>query len=173
MDAEIKFGVAGSIRSEEAYALGKMLDHSGWGGQLVRRITPSDIDLALDNAGQIMFVELSRLNREWREISHGQRLLNQNFIHDRLHCAVLATHSIAPENGCKINTWTDIESFQVMIWHHGPIFSRVIEGTMWRSFARAWCNQLNGPLIIHRQIIAAHISRSQQQPTNVVPIRAP
>jgi hypothetical protein len=53
-----------SIILEKAYALGKMMDNSGWNGLLRSGITPSDLDIpnvpvCFDNNGAIMFVDFS------------------------------------------------------------------------------------------------------------------
>jgi len=49
----------GEIIAEQAYAQGKMLDHSGWTGFLPRNITPSDIDMVIANGQSMMLIEWS------------------------------------------------------------------------------------------------------------------
>lgn len=146
----------GSVFSEEAYALGKMLDHSSWQDdvKMARGITPSDIDMAIDNNGQIMFCELSSQHRTWSAISEGQRRLYENCIKGALHCAVLCHHNVRPEEKRMINTRTDIAAFQVMVWDHAVIYSNVVASNEhWQKFVLDWTNEGSGPLKFRRQVI--------------------
>lgn len=163
----------GSVIWEEAYALGKVLEHGGWNGALVRGITPSDVDFCFDNAGMIIFGELSATCREWSQLQRGQRDFYTNCIRDRLNCscAVLCHHNVRPEAGRKINTRTDIKSFQIMMWEAGPVFSQVIEGNgKWQAFVFDWVNTAYGPmrLLGHgRMVCAIHpdfIDREESAP---------
>ena len=113
----------GDIFSTPAYAQGKMLDHSGW--KLPRNITPSDVDMVIDNDGSIIYGELSSWCSHWAGIKEGQRRLYQNAIRDGKHCAVLCRHSVKPEERRQIDTCYDIESFEAMFWEPGgPIWLR-------------------------------------------------
>jgi hypothetical protein len=147
----------GDVFSEEAYAQGKMLDHSSWleGDRILPRdITASDIDTVLlgkqlsflpvvfDNNGKAILCELSRGNKEWAWLNRGQIWLYESLIRDRPHCAVLCKHN-APCSGPerrKINTRTDITSFQIMVHDHGGfVVTKVIEGNeAWQDFVFAW-----------------------------------
>ena len=174
---EVIFGfseaVSGSIHSEHAYALGKMLDHSGWHGQLVRGITPSDVDMLFDNNGMIIVCELSSWARDWHELKRGQRWVYEAFIKDRPFFAVLCKHSVKPQTGRQINTQSDIECFHVMAWDHGPVYSGIVEGNeAWRRLVRYWCNRSDGPLILRRKLLGADAARmlDRQRHSNVVPI---
>lgn len=138
----------GDIFCEEAYALGKMLDHSSWAiGEKVlpRGITPSDFDLVFDNNGCVLFCELSSGASEWGEVSTGQCLTYKAAIRKGVHCAVLCTHDVKVEYGRKIDTREDIISFQVMTFGWGSFWvSRVVEGSAWPNFVFAWYRNPDG-----------------------------
>lgn len=143
----------GSIFVEDAYAQGKMLDHSGWDGALTRAITPSDIDMAFDASGKIIFVELSSSCVEWRQIDTGQRLLYERAITGTLHCACLCKHAVPISQ--QINSRNDVMSFQIMIWNQGPIYSPIVSGNKWAGFVERWVNTDNGPHVIRHHLIRA------------------
>lgn len=166
---------SGSILNEQAYARGKMLNHSGMAGQLARRSMPSDIDFVLDNNGAMIFAELSRWANDWNKVQPGQRWLYESLIKTSIHCAVLCKHSVELATGRQIFTWTDIESFQVMIWHHGAVISEIIEGNQkWQTFVRYWFADptKGGPLMAHRFIIYKALAArlEKPKPQNVIPI---
>ena len=56
---------AGSVILQEAFALSKMHDSSGWNGLLRGKIIPSDIDLCFDNNGSIVFTDFSNNCEHW------------------------------------------------------------------------------------------------------------
>ena len=127
----------GSIFVEEAYALGKMLDHSTW--QLPRCITPSDVDMGFDNNGAVLFCEMSSSCSSWAEVKRGQRLFYQNSIRERAHCAALCKHSVDITDNRRINSQLDVESFDLMLWDHGPVCCGVIVGNnLWQRFVQHW-----------------------------------
>ena len=131
----------GAIRSEEAYALGKMLDHSDWqrGEKIARLITPSDVDACFDNNGNVIFCEFSSQHDDWSRISLGQRLLYQNCINGTDHLAVLCRHSVKASDGRRINSRTDIQSFQVMLHDRILLYSPVIDGNdKWQKLIQWW-----------------------------------
>ena len=131
----------GAIHSLEAYAQGKMLDHSGWYGILPRGITPSDIDTVFDNKGDILFCELSRHHPIWSDLSRGQLMLYFNAIGPvSKHFAVLLKHSV---DGRQIDTMKDVDSFHVMIRKGQDILfwpdrEQTASGDRWRKFAPSW-----------------------------------
>lgn len=171
MSNEIKFGIAGAIYSERAYALGKMLDHSSWYGTLTRKITPSDVDMLFDNAGKIMLCELSSAVSSWSEVQIGQRWLYQSFIKDQPHCAVLCRHNVDPSSGRQINTRFDIQSFQVMVWEHEQVLSRVYDGNhYWQRVVELWVNHQDGPAKIRRSVLGYSVGLVRPPKTNVIPI---
>lgn len=126
----------GAIFAPEAYALGKMLDHSDW--MLPRGSLPSDIDICFDNNGRIIFCELSSSASEWSDISGGQRWLYESAIRNTRHCAVIARHNVQLADGRQINSKNDIASFQIM-FHDGVfLFSAAIDGKWWCWFVEHW-----------------------------------
>ena len=131
----------GAIHSLEAYAQGKMLDHSGWYGILPRGITPSDIDAVFDNGGDILFCELSSQHATWGDLSRGQLLTYFNTIGPvSRHFAVLLKHSVS---GRQIDTLNDIDSFHIMIRKDRDILfwpdqENSASGERWNRFAKFW-----------------------------------
>ena len=142
MDASKFLDLPGAIYNEQAYAQGKMLDHSGWHGKLPRGVTPSDIDAVWDNNGDFIFAELSSSKSTWNDLSRGQVLAYSNLIQHTIDVAVLFTHSVPRDR--LINTYSDCASFQVMWDDSGICLSKVFEGERWQRFVRAWfANPLN------------------------------
>jgi hypothetical protein len=84
----------GSIHTPEAYAQGKMLDHSKWNGQLPRNITPSDVDMVVNSGRCTMFIELSTSADNWPALSRGQGQLYSALVKSApdLHLAALCYH---------------------------------------------------------------------------------
>lgn len=145
----------GGIHSEEAYALGKMLDHSAW-SDLPRKITPSDLDMAFDNDGKIIFGELSSSECEWQRLSRGQRLLYENAIKNSPHCAVLCKHAVSLADGRPIDTRGDITSFQVMLYDYGLVICPVFDGNdRWQKFILRWLDR-DGWQIIRRRLLSLY-----------------
>ena len=141
----------GWIFAEDAYAQGKMLDHTGWRSLLPRRITPSDIDVAFDNNAQVIFTELSRFHSDWRALKPGQRMLYENVIKGGAHCACLVKHSVP--DAVQINTRSDVETFHVMIWDYGLVYSSIFPGKHWAKFVLDWFTGENGALFVRRKIL--------------------
>jgi hypothetical protein len=150
---------AGSIILEECYALGKMMDSSAWRVVLRRKITPSDIDLCFDNNGAIIFADFSASYTDWNQIGEklkGQRWLYESVIKHNRHCAVLCKHSVTPELGRKINTLSDVDSFQVMVWDNDKrafVLSRIYPGRWWQDFVQMWMDSDDGIMKIRRSIL--------------------
>lgn len=137
----------GAIYAVNAYAQGKMLDHSGWHGILPRGITPSDIDVVFDNYGDILFCELSSKHATWPAVSRGQLFTYFNAIGPvSRHFAVLLKHSVA---GRQIDSFKDIDSFQVMLRKDSealfwPAEDRVRDGPdEWQKFVQWWFKDVN------------------------------
>ena len=106
--------IKGQIHHIQAYAQGKMLDHKDW--NLPRNIKPSDIDMFIDNNGQLLFIELSSSKTAWQQIQDAQRKAYAAIVAmGRGGCmAVLATHNVPTDR--QINTVKDINSFHLMMW---------------------------------------------------------
>src|SRR5947209_16365863 len=103
----VEMNAPGSIRSEEAYALGKMLDNSSWWRdepKLPRGSTPSDTDypmipLVFDAKGRMLLCELSWDKSEWRELSTGMQWSYKSFINYTWQFAALCRHNVKLEMG--------------------------------------------------------------------------
>lgn len=126
----------GSILVEEAYARGKMLDHSGW-HVLPRAITPSDFDMVFDNGGALIYGEISSEFSEWARLKKGQRKAYSNAIWQTRNCAVLCRHNVPLSELRAINTREDIRDYQVMLYDgKGFSFSSVRHD--WKEFVDRW-----------------------------------
>lgn len=139
----------GAIHSLDAYAQGKMLDHADWNGLLPRNITPSDIDMCLDNDGNILYCELSRHATTWvdengkrnQHVGYGQMLLYFNAIGPvSKNLSVLLHHNVPASRA--INTLTDIDGFQVMVRKDGDALF-CPPWTDWRKFVTSWFADAN------------------------------
>lgn len=147
----------GAIVSEEAYALGKMLDHTAWrrGDRVLPRgITGSDIDFILDNAGYEIIGELSKVSNEWKEISNGQRRVYEGLVKwGAPHVAVLCRHDVNLNERRAISPKLDVISFQPMLCNHGLVVGRVYEGNaLWQAFVASW---FNDPIRLRRRLLGA------------------
>lgn len=147
----------GAILSEEAYALGKMLDHSAWqrGDRILPRgITGSDIDFVLDNAGYEILGEMSRTANEWKEISSGQRrTYEDNIKWGAPHVAVLCRHNVNLDERRTISPKLDVVSFQPMLCDYGLVVGRVYEGNgLWQAFVESW---FKDPIRLRRRLLGS------------------
>lgn len=127
--------MAGEIRRELAYAQGKMIDHSGLGNHLPRGITPSDIDMVLDNAGQIMFVEVSTRTCDWSALPTGQRRLYESLVKNSPRQRAVLCH-VSSEPGKQIDTHKDVLSFSVMSFDGVIQVSPPVPGERWVDYLR-------------------------------------
>lgn len=97
----------GRIMVEQAYAQGKMLDHSGW--SLARGITPSDIDFTIEASGQFLFAEFSRNCGSTDCLKKGQAMMYRRLCSKSDHnLVVVCSHSVEPDRA--IDSRTDVES---------------------------------------------------------------
>ena len=171
----------GAIHAEQAYALGKMLDHSSWqkgDRRLPRNITASDLDMpsvpmVFDNRGRMIFCELSRTRTAWSNLQFGQRFLYENLLNGTPHCAVLCCHEIDAEQGRRIDSRHDITAFQMMVADVGGIATwKTIKGNNhWQDFVFSWMENEQGPLNVRRRILGASAGMIwRKASTNVVPI---
>ena len=148
----------GGIRNVEAYARGKMLDHSSWqkGIKLPRSVTPSDIDIVFDNAGWLLHCEVSSKHTRWEELAKeakGQALLYENLIFQTSNCAALCRHSVPLSERRAINSREDINAFQLMLYapRSGVVYSPVYKGgARWNDFVHSWFGQ---PKDLHAALI--------------------
>lgn len=132
----------GDIFSIEAYAQGKMLNHSSWNGILPRNGMPSDIDAVLDNNGDLLMIELSSNCEQWFHLSFGQRTLYENLVRagQGKIMAVLCRQVTPP--GEKIDTVKNVVSFQPMWWDKDIIIGKVYPGEKWITYVQKWWNKL-------------------------------
>ncbi len=122
----------GKILIESAYAQGKMLDHTGWQGQLPRGITPSDVDMrfSFHHSRRSIEVELKFNCASWDHVSYGQLLAYKDEVeaHAGKKVAIIASHSVPPDR--QIDSFRDITAFQVMAWIEGKItYSPIMFGS--------------------------------------------
>jgi hypothetical protein len=123
----------GAIICREAYAQGKMLDHSGW--HLSRGVTPSDIDMVVESYGCFLWAELTKNACDWSTLKTGQRIL-----YDSLskipgnHVVCLARHSVPV--GETVDTYEDIEAAAIR-WACGTK-SLLLEKSQWQTLVTEW-----------------------------------
>ena len=125
----------GSIIAEQAYAQGKMIDHSSWGFASNR--TFSDVDAVFDNKGQLIYVEFARSDYplSWDNISTGQRWLYKSMLENKKgSVAVLACHNV-PSNQ-KIDSKTDITHASVVSCKFTAEIS--LDSTQYVQFVNLW-----------------------------------
>jgi hypothetical protein len=97
----------GRIMVEQAYAQGKMLDHSGW--SLARGITPSDIDFVIEASRQCLFAEFSRDCGSINCLKKGQAMMYRRIASKSTHdLVVVCNHSVEPDK--VIDSRTDVKS---------------------------------------------------------------
>jgi hypothetical protein len=126
----------GGIRSPEAYAQGKMLDHSWWSGQMRGRITPSDLDMFVESHGCFLFCELSRSSSTLADMSTGQRIAMERFAKlPGIHAVCILRHGMFSHSRA-IDTANDIES--AAIYFDGGSSVKMLDGEQWRGFACQW-----------------------------------
>ena len=122
----------GRILVEEAYAQGKMLESRSWYGLLPRKITPSDIDMVIDNNGRILFVEFDSNTAAWDGITRGQRRLYENIVLNGSgkHFAACCRHNVKDR---RIDTLHDVLEFQLMYMRGDSLnVSSIYDGSKWR-----------------------------------------
>ena len=132
----------GAIYNQQAYAQGKMLDHSQW--NLPRLITPSDIDVVFANGTSMLLCEFSSQHSGWADIQYGQRKLYADCVSasggDMV--AVLVRHSVPSSR--VICSATDCDTFQLMYQHKNSdelgISEIFVSGTLnrWKLFVEGW-----------------------------------
>jgi hypothetical protein len=127
---------AGGIRCPEAYAQGKMLDHSWWSEKMRGRITPSDIDMVVESYGCFLWCEISRDKETISEMSRGQKILLTNLSRlPGVHCVAVLCHELM--SGSKqIDTANDIKT--ATVYFDGGAEVTTLTPDEWRGFACAW-----------------------------------
>lgn len=100
----------GKILCADAYAQGKMLDHSGW--SLARGITPSDIDFFVESSGCFLWAEFSRDCFDLECLSRGQQLAYTRLARrPNADAVAVCRHSVPTSR--QINTARDVETCTV------------------------------------------------------------
>ena len=137
----------GGIRCPEAYAQGKMLDHSWWSGQMRGKITPSDIDMVVESYGCFLFCELSRDAEGLQAISRGQRIMLSNLVRlPGTHCVAILSHHLFSHSK-PIDTAMDIVT--ATIYFDSGTKSTLLAGDEWRAFACHWTHDPAGAVRKH------------------------
>lgn len=143
----------GAIMCREAYAQGKMLDHSSW--NLARGVTPSDIDMVVESHGCFLWAELTRNGCDWGSLSTGQRMLYDSLAKiPGNHAVCLARHSVP--RGELVNTYSDIEAAAVR-WACGTK-ALILDGEQWKVLVTEWVprpHQVIGWLNKHHERLSA------------------
>lgn len=143
----------GAIICREAYAQGKMLDHSGW--HLSRGVTPSDIDMVVESYGCFLWAELTKNACDWGSLKTGQRILYDSLAKiPGNHVVCLARHSVP--TGELVDTFNDIEAAAVR-WASGTK-ALLLDGDQWRVLVAEWVprpQQVIGWLDKHHETLMA------------------
>ena len=123
----------GAIICREAYAQGKMLNHSGW--HLARGVTPSDIDFVVESYGCFLWAELTKNGCDWGSLKTGQRILYESLAKiPGNHIVCLARHSVP--KGEVVDTYADIEAAAVR-WACGSK-SLILDASQWQVLVTEW-----------------------------------
>jgi hypothetical protein len=176
--------IRGAIRNEDAYALGKMLDHSAWlkGDRILpRNITGSDLDVVFnrgaqgefhpvaaifDNNGRSILAEFSSSDTLWRFLPTGQRWLYETLATGVPHIAVLCHHKVKLEDNRPICSRLDVISYQPMFYDFGLIVGDLRHGNdRWQDFVFAW---FADAVKVRRQLIGRSVGMTGR-PTVVPP----
>jgi hypothetical protein len=165
--------IFGKPFAPEAYAQGKMLDHSGW--RLPRGITPSDIDMVFENrpeGGASLVGELSSSCSAWSTIDKAQRDVYLSLIRNQMHCAVLCKHSVRPELGRLIRTDSDVESYELIAWDFGFVYSGIITGNAhWQRLVQQWFEP-DGPARVRRRFLGRSVGLVRAAAPPLQPVSA-
>lgn len=137
----------GGIRCPEAYAQGKMLDHSWWFGNMRGKITPSDIDMVVESYGCFLWCELSRDAESIAELSRGQRIMLTNLSRiPGVHCVAVLRHGLLSQSKA-IDTAMDVQC--AAVYFDGGTRKVVLDGDEWRAFASHWTHDPAGSVAAH------------------------
>lgn len=126
----------GGIRCPEAYAQGKMLDHSWWSGRMRGRITPSDIDAFVESYGCVLWWEITRDAETIDDLAAGQRIAMKALLGFKgIHAVAILRHGLMSISK-PINTATDIA--EATVYFDGGQRFTVLGPEEWRQFACQW-----------------------------------
>lgn len=126
----------GGIRCPEAYAQGKMLDHSWWSGKMRGRITPSDIDAFVESYGCVLWWEVTRDAERLDDIAAGQRIAMRNFLgFGGIHAVAILRHGLMSHSK-PIDTANDIK--EATVYFDGGTRHAVLDTEQWKAFACDW-----------------------------------
>jgi len=143
----------GAIICREAYAQGKMLDHSGW--RLARGVTPSDIDFVVESYGCFLWAELTKNGCDFASLKTGQRIMYESLTKiPGNHVVCVARHSVP--SGEQVDTYQDIEAAAVR-WACGAK-SLMLDADQWRVLVTEWVprpHQVIGWLDKHHERLSA------------------
>ena len=123
----------GRILCADAYAQGKMLDHSGW--SLARGITPSDIDFFVESSGCFLFAEFSRDCFDIKGLSRGQELAYTRLAtRPNADAVAVCNHSVPSSR--QIDTANDVE-FCTVYFSSGTK-SVLLCNDQWKQLVTKW-----------------------------------
>lgn len=123
----------GAIMCAEAYAQGKMLDHSSW--KLARGITPSDIDFYVESSGCFLWAEFSRDSVNIDSLSRGQELAYTRLSRRPNSDAVAVCRHSVPTNR-QVDTARDVESCTV--YFASGTKSVLLCNNQWQKLVTKW-----------------------------------
>lgn len=123
----------GAIMCVEAYAQGKMLDHSSW--NLARGITPSDIDFFVESSGCFLWAEFSRESVDIHSLSRGQELAYTRLARrPNADAVAVCRHSVPTSR--QIDTVRDVE--ECTVYFAGGSKSVLLCNDQWQQLVTKW-----------------------------------
>lgn len=145
----------GRIIVEQAYAQGKMLNHSGW--SLERGITPSDVDFVIEASGCFLFAEFSRDCDSLACLSRGQQLMYRRLASKSEHdLVVVCSHSVPRDQ--IIDSQADINSGTV--YFDAGKRSLQIDNEGWQWMVASWSKD---PRATVTHLVNHHQSQQPQE----------
>lgn len=122
----------GRIMVEQAYAQGKMLDHSGL--NLHHGISPMDFDSVIERNGYFLVVEFTRKEPSWDNLDTGQYRAFREAVKKPGFLLILARHSVPQSQA--IETHKDVDEFTA--WWDGGARELRCPGAWFPSLCRLW-----------------------------------
>lgn len=123
----------GEIKNLTAYLRAKCLDHTKWPALLEnKKLSPSDIDAAIEIGGKFLFMEYNSRSALWCKIPLAQRIFHERLVslgQGKIISALLHNH--VPTDR-PIDSVEDVIEFSVMYYRGGEIkLTPVKPGVLW------------------------------------------
>jgi hypothetical protein len=126
------------INDPLAFARAKLISFASW--LFPRRISPTDIDMAIERNGHFLFAEYKTASADWSRVPTGQRIFFEELVKlgQGKVWAACCKHRV-PEDGAMIDSKWDVTAFQLMAWSDGGIkYTSRQPGHHWPGFVSWW-----------------------------------